>query len=276
MKYEAIKKYRKEYPVIKMCKVLGLYPPNYYKWEHQEKKREERRYSELGYVKQIERIFNENRRNIGYRGVRQRLLQEGSELSEYRVRKIMKENGFYPETLKKYKPCHNGKKTGKCFENRVKQQFNAPKQNQLWAGDITYIKTNLGWVYLSVVLDLYNREVIGYSTSKKINTELVKRSLGNAILRNGTGEGLIFHSDRGSQYARKGFQEMLRIHGINGSMSRPGCPYDNSCVESFFATLKKNRSTRESTIQWKRYSEMYLNILSCSITENVCIHTSAI
>ena len=170
--------------MTKKCKVLGLYPPNYYKWEHQEKKREERRFNELRYIKQIERIFNKNRRNIGYRGVRQRLLQEGCELSEYRVRKIMKANGFYSKALKKHKPCHNGKKDGKHFENRVKQQFNAPEQNQIWAGDITYIKTSLGWVYLSVVLDLYNREVIGYSTSKNIDTELVKKSLGNAkVLR---------------------------------------------------------------------------------------------
>ena len=117
-----------------------------------------------------------------------------------------------------------------------------------WAGDIIYIKTNLGWVYLLVVLDLYNREVIGYSTSKKIDTELVKRSLGNAILRNGTGEGLIFYSDRGSQFASKGFQEMLRIYGINGSMSRPGSPYDNSCVESFFATLKKEQINKRKYV----------------------------
>ena len=120
----------------------------------------------------------------------------------------------------------------------------------MWAGDITYIKTSIGWVYLSVVLDLYNREVIGYSTSKNIDTELVKRSLGNAILRNGTKEGLIFHSDRGSQYASKGFQEMLDKHGIKGSMSRPACPYDNSCVESFFATLKKEQ------IYKKKYDTM--------------------
>ncbi len=86
--------------MTKKCKVLGLYPPNYYKWKHQEKKHEERRFNELRYIKQIERIFNKNRRNIGYRGVRQRLLQEGCELSEYRVRKIMKANGFYPKRLK--------------------------------------------------------------------------------------------------------------------------------------------------------------------------------
>ena len=91
------------------------------------------------------------------------------------------------------------------------------------------------------MLDLCNREVIDYSASKKIETELVKRSLGNAILRNGTSERLIFHSDRGSQYASKGFQEMLRLYGMDGSMSRPACPYDNSCVESFFATLKKEQ-----------------------------------
>ena len=165
---------------------------------------------------------------------------------------------------------------GKFCNNQVKQQFNANAQNQLWAGDITYIKTSVGWVYLSVVLDLYNREVIGYATSKNIDTELVKRSLGNAILRNGTKEGLIFYSDRGSQYASKGFQEMLNKHGIKGHMSRPACPYDNSCVESFFATLKNNRFTKGNTIQWKRYGEICLSISNCSITENVCTAVSGI
>ena len=193
----------------------------------------------MKYVKIIERIFEENRRNCGYRSVKRRLEQEGYYLSEYMVRKIMKQNGLYPETMRKYKPCHNGKKDVKYLNNQVKQQFNANEQNQLWAGEITYIQTSVGRVYLFVVLDLYNREMIGYAMSKNIDIELVKISLGNAILRNGTKEGLIFHSDRGSQYASKGLQEMLEKHGIKGSMSRPACPYDNSCVESFFATLKK-------------------------------------
>ena len=113
-------------------------------------------------------------------------------------------------------------------------------------GDITYIKTELGWVYLAAVIDLYNREVIGYAISKNVDTELVKQALGNAIGRQGVKEGLLFHSDRGCQYASKGYEKMLEENGIKGSMSRPGCPYDNSCMESFFATLKKERIYRRS------------------------------
>lgn len=102
----------------------------------------------------------------------------------------------------------------------------------------------MGWVYLAAVMDLYNREVIGYSISKKIDTELVKQALSNAIARQGKEQGLIFHSDRGCQYSSKGYHKMLDENAIVGSMSRPGCPYDNSCIESFFATLKKERIYR--------------------------------
>lgn len=109
----------------------------------------------------------------------------------------MRENGFYPETTTKYKPSHNGKTDGKYYSNRLKQKFNTNKPNQVWVGDITYIKTSIGWVCLAVVIDLFNREVIGYGVSKKINAELVKQALVNAIARSGTENDLIFHSDRG-------------------------------------------------------------------------------
>ena len=120
------------------------------------------------------------------------------------------------------------------MKQRIKElEAKVKEKNQIWAGDITYIKTLIGWVYLAIIMDLFNREIIGYAMSKQINTELVKRALGNAIGRRGVQEGLIFHSDRGSQYASRGYQSMLEEQGITGSMSRPGCPYDNSCVESF-------------------------------------------
>lgn len=114
-----------------------------------------------------------------------------------------------------------------------------PEINEVWAGDITYIKSTLGWVYLAVVMDLYNREIIGYTVSKNINTELVKRALGNALARNEQGKKILFHSDRGVQYRSVDYGWMLAENNMDGSMSRAGCPYDNSCVEGFFATLKK-------------------------------------
>ena len=136
-------------------------------------------------------------------------------------------------------------------KNRLKQNFRTQERNEVWVGDITYIKSEIGWIYLAVVIDLYNREIIGYEISKKIDTELVKRALANAIARNGLKEGLIFHSDRGCQYASKGYRQMLEENGILASMSRPGCPYDNSCAESFFATIKKERIYRRRYVTMK-------------------------
>ena len=178
----------------------------------------------------------------------------------------MRENGFYPETRKKYKPYRKGKADGKYYRNLIQQNFRAEKRNQVWVGDITYLKTKLGWVYLAAVIDLYNREVIGYAVSKKIDTELVKQALGNAIARSGVAEGLVFHSDRGSQYASRGYQKMLAEYGIEGSMSKPGCPYDNASMESFFATLKKERIYRREYVTMEevkadmfRYIELFYN-----------------
>lgn len=161
-------------------------------------------------------------------------------LSLYKVRKIMRETGLYPELQIKFKPYPNSKSDGRYSENILKQKFQVSEPNKVWGGDITYIKTSLGWVYLAVVMDLYNREIIGYSVSKTINTELVKRALSNSLSRRSARENeIIFHSDRGVQYSSNDYHKMMKEFNIKGSMSRAGCPYDNSCVEGFFATLKK-------------------------------------
>lgn len=244
MKYEAIEANSSIFDVKKMCRVLGLKSQNYYRWKRQQKKQEEKKKKELEDVQKIERAFEASDRIYGYRMIKKQLENDGYEISEYRVRRIMRENGMYPETQRKYKPTHNGKVNGMYSKDHVKQRFRTKRKNEIWVGDITYIKTSVGWVYLAVVIDLYNREVIGYDISKHIDTELVKRALSNAIARQGTREGLIFHSDRGCQYSSKGYREMLEKNSIISSMSRPGCPYDNSCSESFFATIKKERIYR--------------------------------
>ena len=134
-------------------------------------------------------------------------------------------------------------------------------------GDITYVKTILGYVYLAAVIDLYNREIVGYSIGKEINAELVKAALGDALGRRvKVSERLIFHSDRGCQYSSKSFQTMLKINGIEGSMGRPGCPYDNACIESFFSSAKREciyRKNFSSIEEVKRdlfeYIELFYN-----------------
>lgn len=266
MKYEAIEQYSQIFPIKKMCKVLGINVSNYYRWKRNRKKNELKVRKELEFVIKIEKIFKESDKTYGYRAIHASMKRENIDISEYKVRKIMRENGMYPETMTKYRPARSGKIDGKYQADRIKQNFKVHEKNKVWVGDITYIKTQIGWIYLAVVLDLYNREVIGYAMGKKIDAELTKQALANAMGRQGVKEGLIFHSDRGSQYVSKGYQKMLEDNGIKSSMSRPGCPYDNSCAESFFATLKKERIYRRNYDTMEevrqdmfRYIELFYN-----------------
>jgi putative transposase len=181
MKYEAIDEYRRQFSVRKMCSALGVKESNYYRWRGIQERQQENCWQEKLLVMKIEEVFSENRRTYGYRKMQRALAKSGIEISVYRVRKMMRENGFYPETCTKYKPYHNGKQSGQFSPNLLKQNFRTENPDKVWVGDITYIKTTLGWVYLAAVIDLYNREVIGYAVGKQIDTELVKRALGNAI-----------------------------------------------------------------------------------------------
>lgn len=200
----------------------------------------------------VREVFEEYFRVFGCGKLHVELGGRGVEISVYKLRRIMRENGLYAVSCRKYKPC--------------RANFEPFKLNAFWCGDITYIKTCLGWVYLAVVLDLFNREVIGYSVSKNIDTELVKNALGNAVANRGLHEGLVFHSDRGSQYSSRSYRSMLNEFGLTPSMSAPGCPYDNAAMESFFAGLKKEWVFRKSYANIEevkedifKYIEMFYN-----------------
>ena len=163
MKYEAISHSSSLYSVRKMCRVLGLNPSNYYRWIKNEEMRKIRMEEERTLVRRVEQIFKESDKTYGYRAMKKALEEAGIELSEYRIRRFMRENGMYPETRTKNKLKHNGKVNGCYYRNLLQQNFKTEKKNQVWVGDITYIKTNMGWIYLAAVMDLYNREIIGYS-----------------------------------------------------------------------------------------------------------------
>ena len=240
MKYEAIRQYSPDHSVRKMCLVLGLRTAAYYQWLNRYEKRLERRAEEREFAAKIGEIFEANKKVYGYRKMQKALEKSDIFLSEYKVRRIMRESGYFPVVVTKYKPYRKGKNDGKYHENKVNRDFRAALPNCIWIGDITYIKTIIGFVYLAVVIDLFNREIIGYCISKTIDSELVKAALGNAIARTGVPvTGIIFHSDRGCQYSSKSFQTMLEEHGLIGSMSRPSCPFDNACMESFFSSAKR-------------------------------------
>lgn len=218
-------------------------------------------------IEKVRGVFEENKQVYGYRKMHNALVKDGVDMSVYRVRKIMRENGMFPVVMKKYRPTHNGKHDGRYLDNLLEQDFTAAAPNRVWAGDITYIKTKLGFVYLAVVLDLFNKEIIGYSIDKCINAELATAALENAIIRSGKKhEDTIFHSDRGCQYSSKAYQEALEKAHITGSMSRPACPYDNACSESFFSVAKREciyRKNYDTMEEVKRdlfeYIELFYN-----------------
>jgi putative transposase len=267
MKYEAIRTYSREFSVRKMCRVLNLAEGAYYLWLYRKQIREAKKEQKKGILEKVREVFEASKRVYGYRKMQHALAHEGCVISEYKVRRIMRENGLYPVTTIKYKPGRRGKITGTYFENIIRQNFQPGGFNEIWAGDITYIKTCLGWIYLAIVLDLYNKEVIGYSVSKIADTELVKLALANALVNSGgKGAKTIFHSDRGVQYSSKSFQAMLKQYGIQGSMSRTGCPYDNACAESFFSTAKRECIYRkeyatmdEVKLELFNYIELFYN-----------------
>lgn len=129
MKYEAISRLTKEFSVVKMCETLGVKTQNYYRWIQQESKNKKKHIKELSIINKIEEIFNDSDKTYGYRAIKKEIEEKGISLSEYKVRKIMRENGFYPQTSTKYKPSHNGKIGGKYYGNRLKQKFKTNKPN---------------------------------------------------------------------------------------------------------------------------------------------------
>lgn len=252
MRYEAMQRLRDQHSVRKMARVLGVKESAFYQWRRRQIKNAEKQQAQVELCSQVRKVFEKSRSTYGYRKMTEALAAEGIVLSEYKVRHIMRTSGMYPITATKYRPARSTKATGRYLDNLFSQDFSTTRLNQKWAGDITYVKTRLGWVYLATVIDLHNREIVGYDVSIRPDTELVCRALSYALSKRDIKESdqLVFHSDRGTQYASQRFQSMLEVNGVTGSMSRPGCPYDNAVAESFFSTAKREGIYR------KRYSDI--------------------
>ena len=177
---------------------------------------------------------------------------------------IMKINGWKPKTVKKYRATTNSKHSLPVADNLLNREFTAERPNEKWLSDITYIPTDEGWLYLAAIQDLYGREIVGWAMGSRITKELVINALKQAKGRRGNPKGVLIHSDRGSQYCSKDYQQELQTSGFICSMSRKGNCWDNAPMESFFGKLKqewlngKRFRTREgakSAVFW--YIEVY-------------------
>ena len=187
---------------------------------------------------EIEAIFKRHRRRYGYRRIRDQLADQGIVCAPARVRRIMLERGLKAIQPKTYVPKTSDGRADKPSPNLLLDQPLPGKPNQVWAGDITFIPTANGWIYLAVVIDLCSRRIVGWALADHLRTELVSAALRQALGSRDTAPDLIFHSDRGSQYGSGAYRQILRQAGMRQSMSARANPYHNAWTESFMGTLK--------------------------------------
>jgi len=177
----------------------------------------------------------------GSRRLSAALCAGGLAVGRCRVRRLMRGAGLRPVWRRKFIHTTNSRHGLPVAENILDRRFDPPTPNQAWVGDITYIRTRSGWLYLAIVLDLYSRKVIGWATAAAMPADLVCRAMRLALAQRTPAPGLIFHSDRGSQYASAEFQQLLQEHAAVSSMSRVGNCWDNAVAERFFLNLKMER-----------------------------------
>ena len=227
-----------------MCEVLQISRSGYYAWLKRPKSNRSTQNEQL--VKQIESIHRQSRQTYGSPRVHDELKDQGVVCGENRVARLMRQHGIAVEKKRKFTRTTDSNHSLPVAPNRLNQQFEVDKPNIVWTTDITYIWTGQGWLYLAIVLDLFSRRVVGWSMAPSLERTLVIDALQMAIAARNPGEGLVHHSDQGSQYASHDYQKILQQKGIVGSMSRRGNCYDNAPTESWFATLKRELVYRTS------------------------------
>jgi transposase InsO family protein len=219
---------------------MGVSRSGYNKWKNRLKREATEREKKRGELKRkikLEHIRSKGR--YGAPKITAKLNKAGIKVDQKQVGRLMSEMGIASKTARKYKATTYSKHKLPIFPNLLNQNFKVDAPGKAWVTDITYIWTKEGWLYLASVLDLYSRRVLGFQTSDRMNKELVITALERAIAAQPPKEGLIHHSDRGSQYASKDYQKILRKHKMATSMSRKGNCYDNAVIESFHSIIKK-------------------------------------
>lgn len=237
MRFRAIHRHRGRYPIELMCRVLEVSCGGFYAWRVRGESA--RSLKERQLVRQIREIHTGPRRAYGSPRVHSELQDRGILCGVHRVARLMRKHGIQARRRRHFRVTTQSNHTYPIAPNVLNRDFTAERPNQRWAGDITFIWTHEGWLYLAVILDLFSRRVVGWATSHQIDRSLTLRALAMALDSRSPLDNLLYHSDRGSQYACRDYRRELRERGIICSMSRKGDCWDNAVLESFFATLKK-------------------------------------
>jgi len=217
-------------------------------------------------LEQIKKAFDGSKKTYGSPRVTVELRDNGLTCGHNRVARVMRSNGIAAKTKRKFKITTVSRHNQPVAQDLVNRRFEADKPNRLWSSDITYIWTKEGWLYLSVILDVCGRRIVGWSVSRRLTKELVIEAFRRAAMQRTPAPGMIFHSDQGSQYASGEFRKLLEQHGVRASMGSKGDCYDNAITESFFHTLKteliyfENYQTREEArLSIFEYIEVFYN-----------------
>jgi len=232
-----IKELAREHRISELCELFEVSRSGYYAWLTRRPSVRKHLDEELG--EQIKAIHQSSRKSYGSPRITRALKAKGVRCSRKRVARIMKRNAICGAQKARFRPrTTDSRHAGPISPNRLAEKTKINGPNQVWVSDITYIPTREGWTYLSVVMDLGTRTVKGWALKDSLKTDLISEAFLQAVFRYAPNQGLIFHSDRGCQYASEHFRGLLNEHRMLGSMSRKGNCYDNATMESFFATLK--------------------------------------
>ncbi len=229
-------KQQTEFSIYAMCRVLHVSRSGYYESLNRPPSHHSLEDDQLR--PEIKAAFKLGRRNYGTRQIKKTLQKQQIHTSRRRIGRLMREEQLQVQTKRKFKVTTDSNHNKPIAPNLLQRKFSMISPNTAYVGDITYIPTREGWLYLAVVIDLFSRAVVGYSMGSRMTVNLVNNALLMAIWKRKPDKGLIFHSDRGSQYASDSYRNILTTHGIRSSMSRKGNCWDNAVAESFFHTLK--------------------------------------
>jgi len=247
-----------------LCKVMQVSRSGFYSWKKRKKSLRQQERERL--IPKVKQIHKQTRGSYGARRISEELKAQGEQCGRSKAETLMRLARVRAKQKKKFKATTDSKHGLAVAPNLLKREFTVHEPDRVYCSDITYIWTKEGWLYLAVIIDLFSRSIVGWSIGNRITKELVINALRMSVWRRRPAPGLIFHTDRGSQYCSKAFQKELKEYGMLSSMSRKGDCWDNSVAESFFATLKIERvfdsvySTRkEARGDIVDYIEMFYN-----------------
>jgi putative transposase len=237
MTFRFIDEHRSRWSIRLLCRTLEVSPAGYYAWRQRPTSARQQRRDILAV--EVRAIHAEVKARYGSPRIHAELNARGRECCVNTVAKLMRDAGIAAKTARKFRCTTDSNHDLPVGDNLLDRQFDPADPNAAWVADITYVPTRAGWLYLAAVEDLYSRRVVGWSMADHLESRLVVDALEMAVQQRWPGEGLLAHSDRGSQYASEHYRQLLTRNGIECSMSRRANCWDNAPMESFFASLKK-------------------------------------